>query len=184
MSFYPQVPNSLSHLKFKRIDSRYCYHYEDDNVSVLRSYNTIVALFVKSTKTVFIDEYKYSGYTSSHICVWLHRFVKTVVDKYICISQTHLIDTILKALTNSVIELDIRYRFNQDDYAKIYRLHGKGGKIVKIIKPSNTFYYAFRVDKNCKEQYLTPERYGVKLSKVDYVNYIPLKNLKPLEGGI
>lgn len=184
MSLYPQVPDSLSHLKFKRIDSRYCYYYEDNNVSVLKSYNTIVALFVKSTKTVFIDEYKYSGYTSTHIGVWLHRLVSGVVDKYICISQTHLIDTILKALANSKIELDIRYRFNPDDYAKIYRLHGKGGKIVKIMKPGDAYYYAYRVDKDCNEKYLTPERYGVKLSKVDYISYIPLKNLKPLEGGI
>ena len=184
MSLYPQVPDSLSHLKFKRIDSRYCYHYEDSNVSVLKSYNTIVALFVKSTKTVFIDEYKYSGYTSTHIGVWLRRFVDVVVDKYICISQTHLIDTILKALANSKIELDIRYRFNTDDYAKIYRLHGKGGKIVKIVKPCNTYYYAYRVNKDCNEKYLTPGRYGVKLSKVNYISYIPSKNLKPLEGGI
>ena len=184
MSLYPQVPDSLSHLKFKRIDSRYCYHYEDSKVSVLRSYNTIVALFVKGTQTVFIDEYKYSGYTSTHIGVWLHRFVNGVVDKYIYVSQTHLIDTILKALANSKIELDIRYRFNPDDYAKIYRLHGKGGKIVKIVKPSHTYCYACRVDKDCNEQYLTPARYGVKLSKIDYISYIHLKNLKPLEGGI
>ena len=184
MSIYPQVPSSLSHLKFKRIDYRNCYYYDDDKVSILKSYNTIVALFVKKTKIAFIDEYSYSGYTSGHISLFLQRFVKGVIDKYICISQGHLIDNILKALSDFDIELDIRYRFNPDDYAKIYRLHGKGGKIVKIVKPSNTYYYACRVDKDCNEQYLTPAKYGVKFNKIYYTIYIQLKNLKPIEGGI
>ena len=184
MSIYPQVPSSLSHLKFKRIDYRNCYYYEDNKVSVLKSYNTIVALFVKKTQIAFIDEYLYSGYTSSHISLFLQRFVKGIIDKYIYISQGHLIDNILKALSDFDIKLDIQYRFNPGDYAKIYRLHGKGGKIVRIEKASNTYCYAFRVDKDCNEWYLTPETYGVRLSKIDWVHYIRLRNLKPIEGGI
>lgn len=194
---YPQVPSSLSHLKFKRIDYKNCYRYEDDNVHILKSYNTIVAIAVSvnGEQIVFIDEYKYSGYTSTHIGIFIRRFVKGIIHKHIFVSQSHLIDIITKAMAGNEIKLDIRYRFNQGDYAQTYRLHNNAGKIVKVKKPSTSFYYAFRVDKDCKENYFTPAKYAVSFMRnekitdssgrsYDCLSYINLRNLKPLEGGV
>ena len=194
---YPQVPSSLSHLKFKRIDSRNCYRYVDDKVHILKSYNTIVAVavYVNGEQIAFIDEYKYSGYTSTHIGIFIRRFVKGIIHKYIFVSQSHLIDIITKAIAGNEIKLDIRYRFNQGDYVQIYRLHNNAGKIVRVKKPSTSFYYAFRVDKNCKENYFTPAKYAVSFMRnetitdssgrsYDCLSYINLRNLKPLEGGV
>lgn len=194
---FPQVPSSLSHLKFKRIDYRNCYHYEDNKVHILKSYNTIVAVAVSvnGEQIVFIDEYKYSGYTSTHIGIFIRRFVKGIIYKHIFVSQSHLIDIITKAMAGNEIKLDIRYRFNQGDYAQIYRLHNNAGKIVIVKKPSISYYYAFRVDKNCKENYFTPSKYAVSFMRnekitdssgriYDCLSYINLRNLKPLEGGI
>ena len=194
---YPQVPSSLSHLKFKRIDYRNCYRYKDDKVHILKSYNTIVAVAVSvnGERIVFIDEYKYSGYTSTHIGIFIQRFVRGIIDKHIFVSQSHLIDIIIKAMASIDIPLDIRYRFNPGDYAQTYRLHNKAGKIVRVKKPSASYYYAHRVDKNCKENYLTPARYAVSFMtnekitdssgrSYEYLSYINLRNLKPLEGGI
>ena len=98
-------------------------------------------------------------------------------------------------MADNVIKLDIRYRFNQGDYAQTYRLHNNAGKIVRVKKPSTSFYYAFRVDKNCKENYFTPAKYAVSFMRnetitdssgrsYDCLSYINLRNLKPLEGGV
>ena len=74
-------------------------------------------------------------------------------------------------------------------------MHNNAGKIVRVQKPSASFYYASRVDKDCKENYLTPARYAVSFMRNEKItdssgrsyeclSYINLRNLKPLEGGI
>lgn len=185
---YPQVPSSLSHLKFKRIDYRNCYYYEDDNILILKSYNTIVALSIKKNGYVFIDEYKYSSYTGQHIGVFTYSIMKEHINKVFQISQQHLIKIILEALNGKEIKLDIRNKFNTGDYVKTYRLHGgMRDQVVKIKKPSYMYAYAFRVDKDCKDTYLTPQSYNVEITnhtKYNWTTYIKLRNLKPLEGGI
>lgn len=186
---YPQVPDALSHLKFKRINHRKCYFYEDKNVIILKSYNTIVAAVDKITKNAYIDEYHYSGFTGQHISFFLNCVVASTFTYkyYIKVCQKHLIHIIIRLLSGIHSGLvDIQFKYKENDLVKLYRLHNRASKIVQIVRPGNTFTYIFNIEKDNNEEYLTPLYYQVRsLGPNKKYDTILTKNLKPLgEGGI
>ena len=174
---YPQVPNSLSHLKFKRINSRKCYYYEDSNVMILKSYNTIVAAADKVTKNVYIDEWNYSSYTNQHISFFIHSTIGFNYKYLIRISQSHLIKNILQLLNGVHYGLfNLKCEYQASDFVKLYRLHHRSNKIVQITGHGCILTYASRVYKGCKEDYLTPTYYHVNEPNSKYAyTIIPTK---------
>lgn len=172
---FPQVPNSLSHLKFKRINQRKCYYYDDNKMCILKSYNTIVAMLDKRTNYLFIDEYSYSGYTSGHISFFWRAFLKAEPEKFLNVSQEHLINAIEVILGGAEVTPRFTNLYEVGDYAKTYRLRKLPG-LVKIKGIDNSYHY---VD---GEDYHTPTRYLIECN--GGYRFVEPKNLKPIEGGL
>lgn len=173
---FPQVPYELSHLKFKRIDQKKCFYYDDDKMCILKSYNTIVAMLDKRTNYLFIDRYKYSGYTSCHISYFWRAFLKAEPEKFLMVSQDHLIQSIKVILAGEQVTPNLKNKYNVGDYVTFYRLRKIAGKMGQIAEVINEYTY---VD---SEDYHTPFSYLVKFD--EGYRYTEPKNLIPLKGGL
>lgn len=121
---YPQVPSDLDNsLKFKRIDNKFCYYYSDDEMYVLKSYDTIVAMFHKKSKSLFFDKENYSNTTSRHESVFVSKIVKEKIGDVILLPQIYLINFIRSTLVNETININIDMPFKVGEYVRLYRLH-------------------------------------------------------------
>ena len=103
---YPQVPSDLDNkLKFKRIDNKFCYYYSDNEMYVLKSYDTIVAMFHKKSKSLFFDKENYSNTTSRHESVFVSKIVKEKIGDVILLPQIYLINFIRSTLADETINI-------------------------------------------------------------------------------
>lgn len=203
---YPQVPYSLSDLTFKRINRRKCSYYEDNNIYVLKSYNTIVACIDKKSQDIFIDEVRYSSYTGVHIySVFIPMFSQTSDSRVIYISQKHLINIIERSINgnceasieNSSLPLPFKSLYKKGDCVEFYRLHNTKGMVGQVVNHSNSWYYSNRVIMNKfnkdivkLEKYMTPQYYNIKLCSGGKINKLYWnkccypRNMKPLTEGV
>lgn len=188
MSRFPQVPYDLADkLKFKRFNSRKCYYYEDSNMYVLKSYNTIVAMFLKKTETMFYDSDPYSGFTGQHKGEFVRSIVKGNIGDVIFIPQIYLINFIRNTLEQKALSIKTNILFKVGEYVKLYRLHNQPTKTATIVRHSNSFDF---VEGNGKDVCtITPVYYIVQRQCIGDIKsnntlFCYSRNLKRLDCGI
>lgn len=191
MSLYPQVPYDLEDkLDFKRINQRKCRYFEDDNMMVLKSYNTIVAMYDKRTDLLYLDEVSYSSYTSQHIYVFIRYYIKGMSFKSVYIPQEYLISFIRLSLEDKEPNIKTVISFKLGELVKIYRLHKTANSIAQVTKYGDSYLmlknnneYEFTKD-GCV---IEPKYYSIKITSGPYKNVRKVcypRNLKHLEGGL
>lgn len=191
MSLYPQVPYDLEDkLDFKRINYRKCRYFEDDNMMVLKSYNTIVAMYDKRTDLLYLDDVTYSSYTSVHIDVFIRYYIKGMSFKSVYIPQEYLISFIRLSLEDKKPNIKTVISFKLGELVKIYRLHRTANSIAQITKYGDSYLmlknnneYEFTKD-GCA---IEPKYYGIEIKSGPYKNVHAVcypRNLKHLEGGL
>lgn len=188
MPYFPQVPNDLDEkLRFKRIDKRFCYYHEDHKMYVLKSYNTIVAMFIKKSNTLFYDLNAYSSYTGRHKGVFVTSIIEEKIGNIIYIPQTYLINFIRNTLDNKPIDIKIDMPFKVGEYVKLYRLHNLATKTAKVSMVSGRF--DFVKGNNVDACTVTPTYYTVYIP--NYTNkeypqniFCYTRNLRHLDKGI
>lgn len=191
MSLYPQVPYDLEDkLDFKRINYRKCRYFEDDNMMVLKSYNTIVAMYDKRTDLLYLDEVSYSSYTSQHIYVFIRYYIKGMSFKSVYIPQEYLISFIRLSLEDKKPNIKTVISFKLGELVKIYRLHRTANSIAQVTKYGDSYLmlknnneYEFTKD-GCA---IEPKYYGIEIKSGPYKNVHAVcypRNLKHLEGGL
>ena len=191
MSLYPQVPYDLEDkLDFKRINYRKCRYFEDDNMMVLKSYNTIVAMYDRRTDLLYLDEVSYSSYTSQHIYVFIRYYIKGMSFKSVYIPQEYLISFIRLSLEDKEPNIKTVISFKLGELVKIYRLHRTANSIAQVTKYGDSYSmlknnneYEFTKD-GCV---IEPKYYSIKITSGPYKNVRKVcypRNLKHLEGGL
>lgn len=191
MSLYPQVPYDLEDkLDFKRINYRKCRYFEDDNMMILKSYNTIVAMYDKRTNLLYLDEVNYSSYTSQHIYVFIRYYIKGTSFKSVYIPQEYLISFVRLSLEGKAPHIKTITSFKLGELVKIYRLH----KLANSIAQVNYYGDSYSMIKDCSVYEfakdgcaIEPKYYFIKIQSGSYVNSCiscEPKNLKHLEGGV
>ena len=181
---YPQVPSDLDHLHFHRINSRKCYVYEDRGMQILKSYNTIVAMYDKDNQILYRDEVPYSSFTSVHVGVFLFKYPGYRYKETIYIPQNYLINFIRLKLKGKSPCIQKAFKFTNGMYAKLYRIHHVENRLVKIVNHSDS--YSFLYGNETTRCTVVPLSYDVCSSNQNdetFSSYKP-KNLIPLECGL
>ena len=183
MKYFPTIPSDLAtRLKFKRVNQRKCWVHNDDNLQVLKSYDTLVAVFDKQSGILFLDSENYSSYTTVHIGFFMVNILKKPILKTIDMPQNCLVNITNSLLDKEKINITSALLFEPGNLAKIYRLRNICNQIVKIVKNGN--YYDF-INFNNGTYTISPKYYVASFLNDDSNTYhFRPRNLKDWKGGI